>query len=883
MSFIVKGKKRIRVASVAVINDGRILMGQRRDNNRWTLPGGHIEHGETSLVGGQRELLEETGIGLTPNKFKSIGYSDVLSYPDNKPIRVYAFKVKYNGPTTMQNDPDGEVKRWHWFDMKNIPEKVMKNMHVKGKNVVFDKLGIDQKFVIKKSMDKKKLAKEHKRLVHVLRTPDHKDDLKEAKIQEKELKEEYSKSFKFVINLIKSAQHKYIRKFRKGGKWVYVYYEAKGRPGRVMDEGAASKVSRLEELGKNIAHAHEDEHIRILRELASRGHQKSKEYLDHHQIPHEHDEETSGQAEEETTSTVEAEETDELKEELGLPAMNDNPLEDGFENDEKKGEWLDLVDKALKDGLTNHLFNSYPDSPVTRKLEEIYNGHAPMLAEIVNNANSPADILRNLQRVSKEVRDHLKGTRSQSHSGELGAGAYGNKLFDDFMNRSTRRNRLLPEGFDEVFKIDTEEMPNPDKIEEERQAAEAERQRQLEERRAGITNTMAYAMMNVYKHRSSNDERMLDDAVKLDEKLTKMFGKEMKKEDWPYDFSEHGIKVELSSLDFGRDSISMSMNAYDANGKPITSRWDRKWHGGVDESKTEIYNSYLIVHSDQRGKNPIGTLVNMAQLDFLKKHAPDNGQIKVYAALDVGGYNWANQGFAFESNSTLSSYRSQFQRFLRAKGISLSDEEMRHFKLPSHFAAFHDGKYYESRGSAPLNKKQKEFGNLEGKEGGATPLTDQEIRNGKTRRFHLGKAFLLGEGWQGVMKAKDMVEGNEQYDHFRNYSQLKLDAWQALSPQYQETVRATQSGDRSRSTSSRSEATPTRGSPSSGSANTRMAERAIRNWPVPAGRRNVTINDARIRRMGRWSEEDFDHFIRNARLTADGRARVRAKKREVHG
>lgn len=35
---------------------------------------------------------------------------------------------------------------------------------------------------------KEEMVKEHKRLIQVLETPSHKDDLKEAKIQKKELK-----------------------------------------------------------------------------------------------------------------------------------------------------------------------------------------------------------------------------------------------------------------------------------------------------------------------------------------------------------------------------------------------------------------------------------------------------------------------------------------------------------------------------------------------------------------------------------------------------------------------------------------------------------------------------------------------------------------------
>ena len=43
-----------------------ILMGKRRDNQKWTFPGGHVEPQETMKEGAMRELKEETGIEAHP-------------------------------------------------------------------------------------------------------------------------------------------------------------------------------------------------------------------------------------------------------------------------------------------------------------------------------------------------------------------------------------------------------------------------------------------------------------------------------------------------------------------------------------------------------------------------------------------------------------------------------------------------------------------------------------------------------------------------------------------------------------------------------------------------------------------------------------------------
>jgi ADP-ribose pyrophosphatase YjhB (NUDIX family) len=50
----------------AILRDGNVLMVRHVHDGRdyWTLPGGHVEAGETPLDAARREVLEETGIEL---------------------------------------------------------------------------------------------------------------------------------------------------------------------------------------------------------------------------------------------------------------------------------------------------------------------------------------------------------------------------------------------------------------------------------------------------------------------------------------------------------------------------------------------------------------------------------------------------------------------------------------------------------------------------------------------------------------------------------------------------------------------------------------------------------------------------------------------------
>lgn len=61
---------------IPVLADGRIVLVQRRDNGRWSLPGGIIDWGEDIPNSVRRELAEETGLKLVKiNRLVGV-YSD---------------------------------------------------------------------------------------------------------------------------------------------------------------------------------------------------------------------------------------------------------------------------------------------------------------------------------------------------------------------------------------------------------------------------------------------------------------------------------------------------------------------------------------------------------------------------------------------------------------------------------------------------------------------------------------------------------------------------------------------------------------------------------------------------------------------------------------
>ncbi len=61
---------------IPVLSDGRIVLVQRRDNGKWSLPGGMVDWGEDIPTTVRRELEEETGLELVKiNRLVGV-YSD---------------------------------------------------------------------------------------------------------------------------------------------------------------------------------------------------------------------------------------------------------------------------------------------------------------------------------------------------------------------------------------------------------------------------------------------------------------------------------------------------------------------------------------------------------------------------------------------------------------------------------------------------------------------------------------------------------------------------------------------------------------------------------------------------------------------------------------
>lgn len=105
-------EKRPRPGSaVLVMHEGKILLGRRNKvnaNNKWVLPGGGIDWGETSEEAAKREALEETGLEVELEELVCVK-EIIATHADYHSI-VFFYKAKPKKPEIKVSDDLSEAK-----------------------------------------------------------------------------------------------------------------------------------------------------------------------------------------------------------------------------------------------------------------------------------------------------------------------------------------------------------------------------------------------------------------------------------------------------------------------------------------------------------------------------------------------------------------------------------------------------------------------------------------------------------------------------------------------------------------------------------------------------------------------------------------------------
>lgn len=110
----------------AVIDaEGRVLLIQRADTQRWALPGGALEVGETPAEGVTREALEETGVRSRPLAF--VGVFDSLRCGSASRHHMYHFLFLCQPLELPGDQPPSHARETlgnGWFSEEDLPTDI---------------------------------------------------------------------------------------------------------------------------------------------------------------------------------------------------------------------------------------------------------------------------------------------------------------------------------------------------------------------------------------------------------------------------------------------------------------------------------------------------------------------------------------------------------------------------------------------------------------------------------------------------------------------------------------------------------------------------------------------------------------------------------------
>jgi len=123
----------LRIGCSAVIFDEtrtKALLTRRADNGLWCIPGGAMESGESAAEACEREVLEETGLGVRVKRLVGV-YSNpdqLIIYPDGNKVYivVLGFEAEIiNGELGLSN----ETTDAGFFSVKEMETMPMHGKH----------------------------------------------------------------------------------------------------------------------------------------------------------------------------------------------------------------------------------------------------------------------------------------------------------------------------------------------------------------------------------------------------------------------------------------------------------------------------------------------------------------------------------------------------------------------------------------------------------------------------------------------------------------------------------------------------------------------------------------------------------------------------------
>lgn len=106
---------------IFIFKDGKFLMGQRRNahgDGSWSVPGGHLEYGESFEDTARREVKEETNLSIKNIRFGAVT-NDYFQEESKHYVTIWMLSDYDSGEVTI-TEPDKFIQM-KWLDFESLP------------------------------------------------------------------------------------------------------------------------------------------------------------------------------------------------------------------------------------------------------------------------------------------------------------------------------------------------------------------------------------------------------------------------------------------------------------------------------------------------------------------------------------------------------------------------------------------------------------------------------------------------------------------------------------------------------------------------------------------------------------------------------------------
>lgn len=116
------------VTAVVVNQRGEVLLQLRRDSETWAPPSGGVEPGETAAATAIREVFEETGIVVVPERIAAVlsGRDYFVTYPNGDQMAtvttVFRCRPRTDSAPRVNDDESLDIR---YFPRADLPENML--------------------------------------------------------------------------------------------------------------------------------------------------------------------------------------------------------------------------------------------------------------------------------------------------------------------------------------------------------------------------------------------------------------------------------------------------------------------------------------------------------------------------------------------------------------------------------------------------------------------------------------------------------------------------------------------------------------------------------------------------------------------------------------